>query len=699
MNFAFQQQTGFLRSAIGRAVSEVTPGLSEAKDSWIYAAFRVASTGKPEKISYYSKFLNMWFMHSLSSCERDFFTMMMNDISQPMYQYKKYMFSGADEHMFPGEMSVSLIYDDWNRPAGYIGIAKDISERKKMEEDIRNLAHEYEIIFNGTQDSLFLIDVAPDDKFKFRYNKFNKVKEKLTGVSSKKSRGLTPTEAYGDQTGMQLEVNYERCLNAKKTISYEETVTFAAGTKTWYTTLSPIVSSGKVKNIVGSSRDITRQKQIEEALEKEREFLKRSEEKFNKAFNSSPISIAISSLSEGIYLEANNTFLEVFGFSREELIGHSSLDLNIWFERSDRSAMVQVLMAKGSVRNREIKFRNKAGEIRDFLTNIEMISFGNDQCLIFSLSDITERKKTEIIGDLNGLKLTNDVFGHSEGDRLLQKLACILKESFRKEDIVARWGGYEFAVILPKTSSEKAAEICERITGLCVEAGQDPIQPSIALGYAAKDNEFQDIQQTLKESEKLMYRHKLLDNRSVRSSIIASLQKTLFERSYETEEHAQRIKNVSTRLGLALGLSGTDMDELGLLSLLHDIGKIAVPDSILMKPDKLSPDEWEEMKKHAEIGYRIAHSSQELSHIAEYILSHHERWDGHGYPRGLKGAEIPKLSRIISIVDAYDVMTHTGPYKGAMSHEEAIEEILRCSGKQFDPQIANVFVTVMNKLG
>jgi HD-GYP domain-containing protein (c-di-GMP phosphodiesterase class II) len=126
--------------------------------------------------------------------------------------------------------------------------------------------------------------------------------------------------------------------------------------------------------------------------------------------------------------------------------------------------------------------------------------------------------------------------------------------------------------------------------------------------------------------------------------------------------------------------------------MLHDIGKIGIDNSILNKPGKLSKNEWEIMKKHSEIGYRIAMSSPELEPIAEYILAHHERWDGNGYPQGLKGEEIPLLSRILAVVDSYDAMTEDRVYRKAMTHQAAIEEIKKNAGTQFDPNIAQIFI-------
>jgi diguanylate cyclase (GGDEF)-like protein/PAS domain S-box-containing protein len=297
-----------------------------------------------------------------------------------------------------------------------------------------------------------------------------------------------------------------------------------------------------------------------------------------------------------------------------------------------------------------------------------------------------------IIGDVNGLKLTNDVFGHYEGDKLLIKTANILRECCRKEDIVVRWGGDEFAILLPGANKEAALEVIRKIHTRCDEASSEPIKISIALGSATKKAALEEMKNIVKEAEEKMYRHKLLESRSAKSNIIASLEETLLERSYETKEHTTRMKEIALMFGKDSGLPENELDELSLLATLHDIGKIAIKDSILGKSGKLTEDEWQEMKKHPEIGYRIAQSTKELCHISDYILGHHERWDGSGYPQGLAGKAIPKLARIISIIDSYDAMTSSRSYKDGISHRDAIEEIESCSGTQFDPELAAAFI-------
>ncbi len=300
---------------------------------------------------------------------------------------------------------------------------------------------------------------------------------------------------------------------------------------------------------------------------------------------------------------------------------------------------------------------------------------------------------TVVMGDVNGLKLVNDTFGHHLGDRLLVRAASVLREHCREQDILCRWGGDEFIILMPRTTKPAALQICADIVKKCKAQGPDPILLSISFGAATKEKELTDIISVMKEAEDRMYRNKLLESGNTRFSFVSSLQSLMEEKTEETIGHALRLQEHVLNIGRKLKLPQEQLDELALLCALHDIGKIAIPDNIIMKLDSLTPEEWEIMKQHSEIGYRIALSAPELNGIAKKILHHHERWDGSGYPHGLKGEQIPLLSRILAIADSYDVMTNGRPYKKALTPEEAITELKQCSGTHFDPRLVEVFLS------
>ena len=297
-----------------------------------------------------------------------------------------------------------------------------------------------------------------------------------------------------------------------------------------------------------------------------------------------------------------------------------------------------------------------------------------------------------LMADLNGLKLVNDTYGHEAGDEMLKTVAGIIKKSCREEDIVARWGGDEFVILLPQTSEEKAGQIGKRIRSKCNSAYVGDVPVSLALGVATKEKQSDLLTDVLNKAEDIMYKQKLAESRSVRSTVLNTLLKTLEAKSFETGEHVCRMQMLAWDFGEKLKLPESEMNRLSLLVTLHDIGKINIPEEILTKKEPLTEEEWEIVKKHPETGFRIARSTEEFAHVAEDILAHHERWDGTGYPQGLKGEEIPFLARITSIVDAYEVMTNGRPYREKMSPEEAVAEIKRCSGTQFDPQLVELFL-------
>jgi diguanylate cyclase (GGDEF)-like protein len=299
--------------------------------------------------------------------------------------------------------------------------------------------------------------------------------------------------------------------------------------------------------------------------------------------------------------------------------------------------------------------------------------------------------------DVNGLKVVNDTFGHDQGDKLLQHLASLITSISRKGDIIARVGGDEFAILLPSTSSQATLDFCERIRKVCLEDDIKPayLRVSLALGHVTQEGEYKDIKALLKEADQNMYQDKLFSAKSREKHLLDSFQLVLAERDPHTEDHARRLQWLALSLGKKVGLSEYQLNNLRLLALLHDIGKIGIPDSILFKTSSLTPSEWKKMKEHSRIGYRMVKQIPDFAPIAQEILHHHEHWDGNGYPEGLKKEEIPLLSRIISIVDAYDVMQSRRPYKGVITKTKAIKEIKKYAGTQFDPQLVEIFLKIV----
>lgn len=308
-----------------------------------------------------------------------------------------------------------------------------------------------------------------------------------------------------------------------------------------------------------------------------------------------------------------------------------------------------------------------------------------------------------IIGNINGLGLFNNAFGEKKGDELLKKAGELLRYCAPQNAIIARLGEDDFALALPLTDKEKRHTILDALQHELEQyhLSRNSVEKylNFSFGYATTDHENDFLPDVLRNAKKMLQSAKLLNKASTSHGILSSMLATLYERSGETEEHSTRLACISIKIARYLGLSDEDLNMLKLFAMLHDIGKIGIDDRILKKPGPLTEEEWKIMRTHPQIGYRIAMASNEFKSVAPYILSHHERWDGTGYPRGLKGEEIPLLSRILSVVDAFDAMISKRVYKEAWSLEKALEEIKKDAGTQFDPKIVDIFMDVIKSEG
>ncbi|MBN1777002.1 MAG: PAS domain S-box protein [Clostridiales bacterium] len=467
--------------------------------------------------------------------------------------------------------------------------------------------------------------------------------------------------------------------------------------------------------------DVTERILAEQALHE-------SEKRYASYIENAPTGILIIN-DKGQVIETNAATGKVSGYTGEEL---QKMELTDFIAAGSLDKVLQLLkeLADQGAVNGDLQIKHKDGSAR--WVNVRAVKLSEDRFLCF-VSDITEQKTaTEkliyanthdamtglvnrryfareaeqlnvpeqmplsiILADINGLKLINDSFGFDEGDRVIVQTAEFLRGFCREGDILARTGGDDFSFLLPRTDFRKAMEILYNIQEACGEYNAQisnaSLHISLALGAGTKETIDDDWVEANKQADNYLFQRKLLEQKSSHSSILATIKATMMEKSHETEAHEERMAEMARKVGTSMGLSEGDLNNMELLAELHDIGKVGISEQVLNKPGKLNEEEWAEMKKHPEIGERIAMSASSLAPIANYILCHHERWDGSGYPQGLKGSEIPLLSRILSVVDAYDAMTQDRVYQKAVSHEEAIEEIKRCAGTQFDPQVTKIF--------
>ena len=301
--------------------------------------------------------------------------------------------------------------------------------------------------------------------------------------------------------------------------------------------------------------------------------------------------------------------------------------------------------------------------------------------------------------DIDGLKIVNDTFGHNAGDIQLKATTQILRQCIGSTGPISRTGGDEFAIVLDCTTTEEMEGICGCIS--CAVEQYNEVNPelplSISTGYALRSSAVDSLNDVYRRADNSMYREKLHRRQSNRSALVVVLMKALEARDFITEGHADRLQALVSEMARHLGLSEQQISDLKLLAQFHDIGKVGIPDHILFKPSKLTPEEYDEMKTHCSIGHRIALSAPDLLPIADWVLKHHEWWNGHGYPLKLQRESIPLPCRILAIADAFDAMTSNRPYRSAMPMQAALEELKHGSGYQFDPRLVEVFVSMIKE--
>lgn len=485
--------------------------------------------------------------------------------------------------------------------------------------------------------------------------------------------------------------------------------------------------------IYGMSQDITNRKILENELEKEKMLLETTlysvgdgvistDKKGNIVF----MNRVAESLTGWRLGEARGKFIEeVFNIYEEgsgnkgeniikrviqerriiDNIGNMVLLSKFNVERPIEQTAAPIINQTGESSGAVLVFRDYS-EKREKQKEIEFLSYHDQLTGLYNRRYFEKALKqtgnaknlplTLVMVDVNGLKLTNDAFGHKMGDKLLIHIADILKKACREEDLAFRIGGDEFLLLVSKTGAGEADKLVENINRAIENKQIDNIILSASIGYAVKEKASENIDEIYKKAEDEMYRNKLSESSSMRSRTIDLIMNTLYEKNKREMFHSLRVGALCEKAAAYMGFDKDEIKQLKIAGLMHDIGKIGISERILNKPGTLDSEERAEIMRHSEIGYRILSSVNEFSEIADIVLAHHERWDGTGYPRGVKGENIPLKARIVAVADVYDAITNIRSYGKVMTKEEAIKELFDGAGTQFDPEVVNAFIKILD---
>ncbi len=609
--------------------------------------------------------------------------------------------------------------------AGFIGTFFDVTNEIESREEIRELKERLSITLRSINDAVIATDM---DGF---ITLFNREAENLIGIKESEALGCHFTDKLVLCDESKTNCSIDLLQSIRQGVKYNKKELFLSVNEE---KTIPVAHSanlirkedGVVEGMVLVLRDITQEKEAEKKL-------RDSEARYRTTFENNGTALLIAN-NDGV-IELVNREMEVLtSFSKEEIEGKMSwkdfvapkdLDRMLGYNRQRFSSLGT------PPKLYEFTILDRYGKERAVFCSVELLP--GEKKIVASWVDLTERKRAEekiiylsyhdhltglynrakfdqelerlnqpenlplsiIIGDLNGLKLVNDAFGHEKGDELLKNIAQILQSSTRDTDIVARCGGDEFIILLPKTSFEEASSILEGIKETCAttESTSDlDVYVSISLGLGTKTHPEENVQDIINQAESDMYSQKIDDASEYKAKVLSSLEARLLDRNKETKSHVLRVKKISRKIGKAIGLTKTQLDELTIAAALHDIGKVGIDEHLWVKAENLEEDALEKIKQHPIIGYHIIKTYPQLSGVAEAVLSHHERWDGKGFPKGLKKTEIPIMARIIAIADAFDAMTNTKKPVLYQDTDKVLKELTKGKGTEFDPELVDAFL-------
>lgn len=704
VNDTFEKLTGLKGSVImGKKVSEVLPGIKRSAFNWIKYYGNLAINGGSEEFEQYSEPLKRWYKIKAYSPEKGRFVTAFSDITDQK----------------------NIESQDPSKAQDLEAMNRDLRARvAELEESVLR----FKIAAEGTQTGIWDWDMIKDEiMFSSQWKAMlgyedHEIENSISGWKN----------LWHPHDASTIEKAFKDHL-AGKTKKYEiiHRCRHKDGNWRWIVARGTLLrdDQGKPYRWVGTHVDVTAIKAMEDQLFQEKD-----------QFKTTLLSVGdgiISTDVKGRVLILNPVAEELTGWLHEEAVGRSMDEVfhiihEETRERCENPAQKVIDTGKIVEGRDQILLVSKDGFERPIENTAAPIKDedGNVTGVVLAFRDFTERKKSQdeivylsfhdhltglynrcyfetelkrldtkrnlpmtiIMGDVNGLKLINDSFGHFVGDELLVKIGQILKKSFRDDDIIARLGGDEYAILLPNTDEVETQLLINRAIESINKEDLRGLEMSISFGWATKTHMCQTTEFLMKKAEDRMYNKKLFEGPSVRERVIDGIVATLNAKSPREQAHSERVSRLCVAMGKALKLESGEIKTLKALGLLHDIGRIAIADHILNKPDLLTEKEYKEIKRHSEIGFRILSTANGMSEIADYVLAHHERWDGKGYPKGLKGDFIPLPSRICAIADAYDAMTNFRSYQSVVRPEIAAQELKKKAGKQFDADLVDVFI-------
>ena len=682
VNKAYETLTGLkAEQVIGKTVLDILP---RTEKEWIERFGRVALTGKSDKFDNYSEALGKYFKVYAYSPKPNYFAVVIEDVTEEKHTENKLIL--RDQLLYNLSQQVpGAIYQYLLKPDG---------------------SSCFPFTSHGIDE---IYEVTPEEVKEDATIVFNLIHpEDLEHVKASIRYSAEHLSVWEDQYRVILPLRGERHVlgNARP-----EKMT--DGSILWH----------------GYLRDVTKNKEIEEQVYVEKEHFKTTLlsvgdgiiacDTFGKITVMNPVAEMLTGYTqeEAIGKLTEEVFYIVHEYTREvcenpvekvlrsgagiELENHTMLISKDGQEYIIEDSIAPIKNKKGEMTGAVIAFRD-CTEKDEKQKQIQHLSYHDYLTGLYNRRYVEEAVKrldvernlpfAYMVIDINGLKLTNDAFGHLMGDQLLKIVADALKDVCRADEIIGRMGGDEFAILLPGTNESQAHCIKERIKEAINKEKLDSIVVSVAVGYAVKTSQNQTMEMVIKNADNRMYKDKLRYGKTMRNETIEMVLRSINNKYDKEQIHTERVSQYCDVICQALRIEDKEAYDIKIAGMLHDIGKIMVPPEILNKAGKLTDDEYEIIKQHPETGYQILKSVDEYMALSKMVLHHHERWDGKGYPEGLSGEEIPLGSRIIGVADAFEAMTADRTYQRKKTKEEALNELKRCSGTQFDPNIVEVFI-------